>query len=464
MNAPAPPSPAAPRARGSLRLRLLAGTLVWVVLSIAAAGWSLSQLFRDHVGEQFHALLASHLDQLTAGLALDAQGRPQLTTAPADPRLARPYAGLYWQVDRIGGERGALRSRSLWDAVLAVPADALADGEIHRHRVTGPDGATLGLVERSVRIADADGGGESAWRLLVAADEQLLQEPLSRFAGALWLALGILGLGLALAVVVQVGVGLAPLRALRRALARIGSGEARRLEGDYPAEVMPLVDEFNGVLAHNAEVVERARTQAGNLAHALKTPLAVLANAADGRDDELARLVAEQVGNARRQVDYHLARAQAAASRLPGARTPLAPAVDGLVRALRRLHAARGVELAVAPLPAALAFRGDAQDLQEMLGNLLDNACKWAVQRVVLAAERDGRQLVVTIDDDGQGLPPERRQEVLRRGVRADEAVPGSGLGLAIVADLARLYGGEIALAESPLGGLRARLTLPAAD
>jgi signal transduction histidine kinase len=237
------------------------------------------------------------------------------------------------------------------------------------------------------------------------------------------------------------------------------------MEGTFPAEIMPLVEEFNTVLARNAEVVERARTQAGNLAHALKTPLSVLANAADGKDDALARLVAAQVEMARRQVDYHLARAQAAAAvRLPGARTPLNPVVDGLVRTMRRIHAGRDLDLAVQPMPASLAFRGEAQDLQEMLGNLLDNACKWASRRVEIDAGIEQGQLVIRVDDDGKGIAAEQREAMLRRGVRADQQVPGSGLGLAIVDDLARMYGGQVVLADSPLGGARAVLTLPAAQ
>jgi signal transduction histidine kinase len=291
--------------------------------------------------------------------------------------------------------------------------------------------------------------------------------PVARFGGALWLALGILGGGLVLAALVQVYVGLAPLRKLRAALGDVRSGETQRLEGDFPVEIMPLIEEFNSVLAQNAAVVERARTQAGNLAHALKTPLSVLANAAgkDSENKELARLVIEQIGMARRQVDYHLARAQAAAtSRLPGVRTPLLPVIDGLARAMRSIHAERQLALTVLDMPASLCFRGEVQDLQEMLGNLLDNACKWATRRVELAAQRDGDWLRITIDDDGSGLAAGERDAVIRRGVRADEQVPGSGLGLAIVDDLARLYGGQIELADSPLGGLQAVLILPAAQ
>lgn len=457
--------------RHSLRLRLLVGTLFWVAVTILVAGWGLGNLFRQHVETQFNAELRTHLDQLTAQLTLDAQGRAQLALPLSDPRFGRPYSGYYWQVDAIGPTGASiapalLRSRSLWDMALAVPEDALAEGDIHVHQVAGPQGKPLSLVERSVHIDDGPDGKPHTLRLLAAADADLMAEPVSRFNGALWLALGVLGAGLVLAAVVQVSVGLSPLRALRAALAKVRGGETPRLEGDFPVEVMPLVEEFNTVLAHNADVVERARTHAGNLAHALKTPLSVLANAARAKeqhDPELAHLVVEQIGVARRQVDYHLARAQAAATtRVPGAKTVLLTVVEGLVRVMQRIHAQRDISITVQPWPAPLAFRGEAQDLQEMLGNLLDNACKWAAHRVEISAHTDGTTLNLTLDDDGPGLDAPRRDAVMRRGVRADEQVPGSGLGLAIVDDLAKLYGGRVELLDSPLGGLRAALTLPA--
>jgi signal transduction histidine kinase len=461
--------------RGSLRFRLLLGTLFWIAASILVAGWGLGKLFRQHVETQFHAELKTHLDQLTAQLALDDQGRPALAMPLSDPRLNRPFAGLYWQIELLAAPAGisagsadnsataaVMRSRSLWDQVLRVPADALLVGVDHRHRIAGPQGAMLGVLERRVT---ADG---QPLRLIVAADESLMIEPVDRFNGELWLALGVLGAGLALAALVQVLVGLAPLRSLRAALGRVHAGDAPSMEGAFPTEIMPLVTEFNSVLAQNAEVIERARTQAGNLAHALKTPLSVLANAAgaaERKDDELARLVVAQVEMARKQVDYHLARAQAAATaRLPGARTPLQPVVDGLVRTLRRIHAERQLELVVQPTATALSFRGEAQDLQEMLGNLLDNASKWASHRVEIDAAIEQDRLVIRVDDDGKGIAAAQREAVLRRGVRADQQTPGSGLGLAIVDDLARMYGGQVVLVDSPLGGLRATLILPAAQ
>lgn len=450
--------------RRSLRLRLLVGTLVWIVATIAIAGWSLSGLFRQHVAEQFRAGLTIQLEQLTANLTIAPDGSPSLTMPLSDPRLHRPYSGLYWQVDRLDSTqhnqvRGILRSRSLWDSVLEVPGDAPADGEIHQHRVSGPDGAPLGMIERMVYPAEQP---EQAFRLIVAADAGLITEPVERFNGLLAWSLGVLGQGLIVAAIVQVLIGLRPLGHLRRALNAVREGNAQHIEGSFPQEVQPLVDDFNDVLAHNARIVSHARTQAGNLAHAVKTPLTILANAAARPDPALPKLVSEQVAMARRQVDYHLARARAAAAAtVPGVRSEVRPLVDSLVRVMDRLYQDRNIAVAIAD-DIAPVFRGEQQDLQEMLGNLLDNAWKWATSRVEIAFQIEGEMLAIVIDDDGPGLASEQRQAVLARGVRADERVPGTGLGLAIVDDLAQLYDGLIELDESPLGGLRVRLTLPA--
>jgi signal transduction histidine kinase len=311
------------------------------------------------------------------------------------------------------------------------------------------------------------GFAERPLRLIVAADERGMTDPVREFVGLLATALCVLAAGLVLAVVLQVSVGLAPLRRLRDALAAVRDGRTRQLGGTYPNEVQPLVDELNAVLQHDAEVVNRARTQAGNLAHAIKTPLAVLGNAAAREDSALAQLVAEQVSTAQRQVDYHLARARAAAAiQVPGLRTPVIPVIESLVRVMKRVHAERSLEILIEPGAdgqAEPAFRGEEQDLQEMLGNLIDNACKWARERVDCRVSLDRSRLVIRIDDDGPGLPAAEREAVFGRGVRADEQTPGSGLGLAIVRDLARLYGGDVALDASPAGGLRVALTLPAA-
>ncbi|QCB47817.1 sensor histidine kinase [Hydrogenophaga sp. PAMC20947] len=455
----------------SLRHRLLAATVAALVLALALAGVFLSGLFRDHVTRQFEASLTLQLDQLTARLEFDAQGQPLIDTqALSDPRWQTPYSGLYWQIDRMSASgqsrSGVLRSRSLWDTQLTLQADTLNTGSLHVHHGVGPKGAEVLMVERTVRSDESPGVG---WRLIVAGDLEQTMAAATRFNRLLALALLALGVMLAVAAWAQVAVGLAPLRALQGALSDVREGREARLQGRFPVEVQPLIDDFNGVLDRNADVVQRARSHAGNLAHALKTPLAVLIQAAEqashsnAKADELPQLVQEQVTLARRHIDWHLARSRmAAAQRLPGLRTPLAPVVKGLLRVMQRVNAERELALQATPIPEAWAFGGEAQDLQEMLGNLLDNACKWARSAVHVSATRSNGQLVLVIEDDGPGIAQAQRETALARGERLDERTPGSGLGLAIVADLVQLYGGTLSLEASPMGGLLVRLSLPA--
>ena len=261
--------------------------------------------------------------------------------------------------------------------------------------------------------------------------------------------------------------GLKALTHLRRRLAAVHDGHERQIEGRFPDEVQPLVNDLNALLAHRDSRVREALAKAGDLAHGLKTPLAVLAQEAEraGADGhtELAAILRQQVDRMRRQVEYHLAHARAAASgATPGARCSVAESAEGLARTLERLHAGRALTIAV-DVPADHAVRGQREDLDEMLGNLLDNACKYARSEVRLTSVNGDDRVEITVDDDGPGVADEMRDVVLQRGVRADEAAPGSGFGLAIVRELAELYGGSIALDSSALGGLRARLTLPAA-
>jgi signal transduction histidine kinase len=258
---------------------------------------------------------------------------------------------------------------------------------------------------------------------------------------------------------------LVPIDNIRRRLSDVQRGVERRLHGSYPAEVQPLVDDLNALLTHGEQALARASTKAGDLAHGLKTPLAVLSNEAErlaaSGDPGLAATITQQVALMRRQVDYHLAHARAAASGTAlHTRCPLAVSVDGLIRTMLRLHAQRGLTID-ARIDPTHAFRGRREDLDEMLGNLFDNACKWTVTRVSIESAVEGDRVIVTIDDDGRGLDASMREAVLQRGVRADEAAPGSGLGLAIVRELAELHGGSIALTSSPSGGLRVRLELP---
>lgn len=451
---------------GSLRLRLLAGTLVWIVLTIALAGWGLRALFREHITEQLQLQLVMQLDHLSG--AVDWTPGQGVTVAPtaADPRLAQPLSGLYWQIDRLGSapQAAVARSRSLWDQVLALPAPP-ATYPTQGHRVftlRDAQGHALLAVARVLQLPEDDA---PPLRLMVAGDRALIAEPIGRFTRLLLIALGALAAGLALAVAWQLQLALRPLELLRRRLAAVRSGDEAQLEGRFPRELEPLVQEFNHVLAANAEMVQRARTQAGNLAHAVHTPLAVLANAAGDDPGPLATLVREQVASARRQVDVHLARARAAAAvRATGLRTPVLAPLRALLRTMQRLHAERGVDFELAPQAQDAAFRGEEPDLYELLGNLLDNAGKWARARVVVDVQRQGGDLSITVDDDGPGIPAEQRERMFERGVQLDERRPGSGLGLDIVRTLAETYGGSVSAQVSPLGGARLQLALPAAD
>ncbi|HKE26560.1 MAG TPA: ATP-binding protein [Bryobacteraceae bacterium] len=271
----------------------------------------------------------------------------------------------------------------------------------------------------------------------------------------LWMYLGFL----------QVRRGMSPITRLRNRLAAVHKGVDARVGGAYPAEVQPLVDDLNALLDDRERRVARAVAKAGDLAHGLKTPLAVLAHEAQQAratgHEPLAAEIEQQIDRMRRQIDYHLAHARSAASSAsPASRTPIAASADGLARVLQRLRGDEGLRIEI-DAPLSHAFQGQPEDLDEMLGNLLDNACKWANARVKLTSSKQGQQIVILVDDDGPGIEPSIKEAILQRGVRADEAVPGSGLGLAIVRDVAEIYGGSISLEASPLGGARARLTLP---
>jgi signal transduction histidine kinase len=444
----------------SLRLRLLVGAVVWITLALAGAGTLLSALFHAHVERRLEAELTTQIEQITAALEIGKAGQVILTHEPTDPMFRKPYSGAYWQVD--GPDGPVFRSRSLWDVALRLPADASGAGTIGRHRLAGPNGQRLIVLERTVTLPDAPG----ATRVIAATDEVELTSAAAAFTRTLVLSLAILAVALIAAAAIQVRIGLQPLHRLRAGVAAIREGRIRRLAGRFPTETQPLVEDLNGLLQRNEEVVSRGRIQAGNLAHALKTPLSILANEVDRLGAEgaphLAATMREQIATMRQQIDYQLARARAAASvEVPGARVPVAPSVVAIQRTLSRLYGDRDLQFVV-DIPADHVFRGEQQDLEEMLGNLMDNACKWARRRVVATSRRDRDRLTIAIEDDGPGLPEEQQGGALVAGARFDEKVPGTGLGLAIVRDLASLYRGSIALQSSELGGLRAELTLPA--
>jgi signal transduction histidine kinase len=290
------------------------------------------------------------------------------------------------------------------------------------------------------------------------------------FNQTLFITLALLGLVFVLTAAFQVRFGLMPLRRISNALHAIRSGRAERLEGEFPTEIEPLAREVNALIDTNRDIVARARTHVGNLAHALKTPISVLMNETAARGDPLTQKVHEQVGIMREQVQHHLERARIAARvAVPGTLIEVAPVIDAVVRTMQKIHRSRDLDIS-ARHAGGVKFHGEQQDLEEMIGNLVDNASKWAKSRVEIeasaAAEEGDRKLFwILIDDDGPGLTPDAQQEVLnQRGRRLDESKPGSGLGLSIVSDLADLYAGRLELAKSPLGGLRVTLVLPAAE
>lgn len=446
----------------SLRFRLLAGAAVWVALALMLAGWIIADLFQTHVRQRFEAELANHLEQLAAVLEIGADGKPALRQPLSDPRFRRPLSGLYWQV----GESTVmpLRSRSLWDSVLALPDDRVETGGLHRHDATGPANQSLTVLERFVLLPER----AEPVRIAVAADRAELAGVTRAFNATLALSLAVLAAALIVAALIQVQIGLSPLSRLRNALTEVRAGRKKRFDVAMPTEIRPLVEDLNALLAHADEVVGRGRVQAGNLAHALKTNLAVLANEAGALDERNARAVGavmvRQMELMRRHVDHHMARARAAAARgVPGISTPVPACIAALARVMRKLHAEAELDITI-DAPDDLLFAGEREDLDEMLGNLLDNACKWARGRVEVTCRPEaGGMLSITLDDDGPGLPDDCREAALEPGIRLDESTPGTGLGLAVVRDVARLYGGNVRLDASPLGGLRAVLRLPAA-
>lgn len=449
----------------SLSGRLILSSLAVSVVLLAATGLILAHLFTTALERNFDQRLRSVLDGLLANIDVTAEGAPHLTSAIVDPRFALPLSGWYWQVVPVDKAAGAadLASGSLLEQRFTVPPELAGRDGVQAFYLTDKLGVTLRAIAQVFTLP----GSTRAYCVLVAGNYDELAAEVRSFNRALTASLVLLALGLALAVFAQVRFGLRPLRAMQVNLQAIRQGEAEQLQGTYPGELAPVAEELNLLIRSNAEIVERARTQVGNLAHALKTPLSVLTNEAAGQDTPLAAKVTEQAGLMRDQVSLYLDRARRAArAQGLGAVTEVKPVLAALARTLQRIHRDRGITITV-DCPDGMKFRGERQDLEEMVGNLLDNACKWAAARVAVSAMPEtataGRgQLAIAVDDDGPGLPPDQREAALKRGERLDETKPGSGLGLSIVRETAAMYNGSLHLEVAGLGGLRARLIVPA--
>ncbi len=452
------------RRPGSLVGRLVGLAAAWSLGVLVVAGLSLSAFFNHAATNRFDDELSDTVDNLVAGTSVDA-GQ---VSAPAftDPRAFRAYSGEYWEI-AVADDKGALhalaRSRSLWDRALDPPSAGAAvlaktPGSPTFYDSPGPVRQTLRVAAMQGRLPDI-----AAPLIFIAAEDRSpVDRDVRTFATTIAVALVLLGVGLIWAVFVQVRVGLRPLFALQREVSELRTGERERISGLYPSELAPLASELNGLMAHTQAVVERQRTHVGNLAHALKTPLSVILTEAGQRPGDLAEVVKRQVQTMGQQVDHHLRRARAAArSQGQGERTPVTAAIGELARTLEKVFQDKAVAIEV-DSPDNLCFFGERQDLLEMVGNVMENACKWCAGRVAVSARSlPARRLAISVEDDGPGLAEQERERVLQRGARLDEGAPGSGLGLSIVDELVRAYGGSMELTDSPLGGLRAELVLP---
>ena len=451
----------------SLRSRIILVSAFALVPILFGAHFVLNQLFVRHVTAQMESVLRVTLEQLAAGVVIeDPTRRLTLREPQGDPRWSKVYSGAYWQVNAPEGvlPGGVLRSRSLWDFVLAIPGDQLNPGVIHIHRLSGPSGQQLLAAERTVLFEGLT--DPLPIRLIAAMDLRELNQAIDDFAQQVSKYLVVLAVVLVVLLAVQLSVGLAPLRRLNLSLDRLRRGEAAALEGEFPTEVRPLADNLNGVMAQHRRHIERARAIAGNLAHALRTPLAVMSNASADQKatvQELRDLVAAQTALAQKQVEWHLKRARMAATTgSSGQRFGVSPVVEGVVGVMRRVYADKELEFRCDRLDPTAVFWGEQQDLQEMLGNLIDNACKWARHRVMVSASLIEKQVCIVVEDDGNGVAPDRYSEILKRGVRIDELVPGTGLGLSIVAELVELYSGTLRFSSSSMGGLAVQVCFPA--
>jgi len=441
--------PARPTA--SLSVRLVAGALVWLTLMLAVGGGVLAAAFRHTVEQEFGNRVDAVLRALIAVTEIADDGTVKLVRPVGDPRFDQVYSGWYWQVTEPTGKH--IRSRSMWDFLIVPTAGGT---ELQTRRLDGPVGERLLVAERDLQFAGARG----PVHLLVAADLQEVANGARRFDLLLAVALGLLGLGLAVAILIQVRFGLRPLRAMAADLDAVRLGDRARLSGGYPREVAPLAEAMNAVLDQDETLIERARTHVGNLAHGLKTPLAVIAAEMDGTPDK--RVVGGQVQAMRRLIEHHLGRAVAVAGagRVQGVKVSIDDVVREVAAVLARICSERGVRIETEMSHAAV-FRGHREDLAEIVGNLMENACKWAGSRVLIRAEDRGEGLILSFEDDGPGMSADQAREAARRGTRLDEQAPGWGLGLSIVADIVEVNGGRMELARSALGGLAVTITLP---
>lgn len=466
MTEPGSPKTSASTANRSLVVRLVRGAVLWALPLLLVTALTLTWLYRNTTYRSFDDPLVSAVTSLIASAEV-ADGTLSLSREPLDPRYQRALSGRYWMIGFLqddGMIEPIASSRSFYEESLILPkADVIQlqsqQGEEVRSSARGPDNdETLRLVARQVVLPNM----QAPVVILAAADSRQARRSIFRFALTASGLMLLISLGLITAVVTQVRSGLKPLFELRDKVADVREGRAAQVDGKYPAEIQPLATELNSLITHNRDIVERARTHVGNLAHALKTPLAVLQNESQSRETQLSEVVGRQTDVMKKQVDHHLRRARAAArGQAIGVSASVNETLEGLARTLSVIYRDKNIDFDI-DLAPDLVFRGAKRDLEEMAGNLMDNACKWTKSSILVQTKplSDG-QFLISVSDDGPGMSEDQYKEAIKRGARLDEATPGSGLGLAIVDDLARAYNGALTLGKSDWGGLESVLKLP---
>lgn len=461
----------------SLVGRLVRTALFWALPSLALAAFALTWLYRESTYRIFEDPLIGTVTALISSSETipraDGSTVISLSKEPLDPRYQRALSGRYWEILSVDksvdlGVSSEISSRSLYGASLILPQDDIIylisnPGEEIRAYAAGPDQEDLRVVARSVILPNI----EEPVIMAAAMDVTLAEAAIRRFALTAVTLMVLLTIGLIGAVLLQVRLGLRPLFDLRDRVVDVREGRATKVAGVFPKEIDPLAEELNSLIAHNKDVVDRARTHVSNLAHALKTPIAVLQNEAQSSKSSMGALVKRQTNIMSEQVGRHLSRARTAArAQTIGTATDITKIITDMARTMERVHRSKDLDITVLPLPDMM-FRGEEADLAEMIGNLLDNGCKWAKAslRITVSTKNDDRTFVqILVEDDGPGLEPAEYADALKRGVRLDETTPGTGFGLPIVDDLARAYKGDIALGRSELGGLAVTLTLPSIE
>lgn len=442
--------------RKTLAFRIISLSVIWVIISLVITGLMLVHIHREHTAKHYDAHVAMHLEELTGASYFTPDGDFRLAFFPSDPRYQDLNSGWYWEVKQSG--ETLMRSPSLGEHALVlgnlVPATNVTITE------------TIGPVKENLRLHVVKNQLDPQQKPLVflaTAPMTGILEDVVDYSDHIIETFMALGFGLLLAVVLQVRVALKPLKAISRNISDIRAGRSTKLPDEQLEDVRPLVDELNYLLDHNAVLVKRARNQLGDLAHSVKNPLTVINNEARNLPPEQKKLITRQTSEIGKNIDHYLSRARTfGTEKVLGSRSSIKTVTDDLVYAMQRIYQGRDLEFDVSGLNYCW-FKGEAQDLEEMMGNLIDNACKWAKGRVQIHCGTAGDRLEVIVEDDGPGIPDSEFENVMRRGHKLDETIPGHGQGLGIVSDIAALYSGALELGKSELGGLKAKLVLPAA-